>query len=331
MPANLPPDYIDAEKRYRSARSPEDKIQALKEMFSIMPKHKGTDKLQADIKKKIAKHKDEIEINKTKGGHRKSGLDSIEREGAAQVLLVGPPNAGKSSLVEAVTNAVPEVAVYPFTTRKPLPAMMPFEDIQIQLVDLPPVTPDYLEHWAVSLMRNTDAILIVVDVNKDPLENIESIVEILRGRKVSLVGGGIPESDEFDPVAYKKTMVVANRVDIDGGWAQFELLKEAMTDRFEVIPFSCYNDDLIPGLARGLFEFLDLIRVYTKVPGKKADIAQPYVLPRGSTVLDLAHEVHRDLVEKLRFARVWGSGKFEGQNVQKDYRMEDRDVVELHQ
>jgi ribosome-interacting GTPase 1 len=330
MPANLPPDYIDAEKRYRSAKSPEDKIQALKEMFSIMPKHKGTDKLQADIKRRIAKHKEELEIKKARGGHRKSGLDSIEREGAAQVLLIGPPNAGKSSLVEAVTNAIPEVAGYPFTTRKPLPAMMPFEDIQIQLVDLPPVTPDYLEHWAVSLMRNTDAILLVVDVNKDPLENVESLVEILAGRKVSLVGGSIGEHDEYDPVAYKKTMVVANRVDIDDGWKRFEALKAALKGRFEVIPFSCYNDDLIPGLAGGVFSFLDLIRVYTKVPGKKADLAQPYVLPRGSTVLDLAQEVHRDLVKTLKFARVWGSGKFEGQNVQKDYMIEDGDVIELH-
>jgi len=331
MPANLPPDYIAAEKRYRSSRSPEDKIQALKEMFAIMPKHKGTDKLQADIKKRIAKHKDEIEFKKAKSGHRKSGLDSIEREGAAQVLLVGPPNAGKSSLVEAVTNAVPEVADYPFTTRKPLPAMMPFEDVQIQLIDLPPVTPDYLEHWAVSLMRNTDAIFIVVDVNKDPLEKVESLLKILSGRKISLIGDVLPEVDEFSPIAYQRTMIVANKTDIDGGLVKFEELKKALAGRFSVLPFSCYNDDLIPGLARGVFEFLDLIRVYTKVPGRKLELTQPYVLPRGSTVVDLAHQVHRDLIGKLKFAKVWGSGKFEGQNVQKDYEMADKDIVELHQ
>jgi len=331
MPANLPPDYFEAEKRYRSAKSSDDKIQALKEMYSIMPKHKGTDKLQADIKKRIAKHKDEHETGKAKGGHRKSGLDSIEREGASQVLLVGPPNAGKSSIVEAVTNAIPEVADYPYTTSKPLPAMMPYEDIQIQLIDLPPVTSDYLKHWAVSLMRNTDAILIVVDVNKNPLEEVESLIELLNGRKVSLIGGEPPEVDEFSPIAYKKTMVIANKTDIEGGWERVEVLKESLSGRFVVLPFSCYNDDLIPGLARSLYEFLDLIRVYTKAPGKKADLAQPYVLPRGSRVIDLAYQVHRDLVERLKYAKVWGSGKFDGQNVQKDYEMEDRDVVELHQ
>jgi small GTP-binding protein len=330
MPANLPPDYFEAEKRYRNSKSPEDKIQVLKEMLAIMPKHKGTDKLQADLKRRIARHKEEMEVRKTRGGRRRLGLDSMEREGAAQVLLVGPPNAGKSSLIESVTNAMPEVADYPFTTRKPLPAMIPFEDIQIQLIDLPPVTPDYLEHWAVSLMRNSDSILLVVDVSADPLKDVEMIVETLEVKKVSLVGFEAPEVDEWSPIAYKKTLVVANKVDLDGGWTSFDNLKKVLADRFEVVPFSCYNDDLIPELSRKLFDFLNLIRVYTKVPGKKPDLAQPYVLEKGSTVLDLAEQVHRDFVGKLKFARVWGSGKFEGQNVQKDYVMDDKDVVELH-
>ncbi len=330
MPANLPPDYYEAEKRYRAARSPDDKIQVLKEMLAIMPKHKGTDKLQADLKKRIAKHKEEADIRKTKGGRRKSGMDSIDREGAAQVLLIGPPNAGKSSLIESITNATPEVADYPHTTTKPLPAMMPFEDIQIQLVDLPPVTADYLEPWAVSLMRNCDAILLVVDVSTEPLKDVEMIVTKLGERKVSLVGFDVPEIDEWSPIAYKKALVVANRVDLDGGQDRFEILSDELRGRFEVLPYSCYNDELIPRLSRRLFEFLELIRVYTKVPGKKADLDRPYVLSSGSTVLGLAQEVHRDFVGNLKFARVWGSGKFEGQNVQKEYVLEDGDVIELH-
>jgi ribosome-interacting GTPase 1 len=330
MPANLPPDYFEAEKRYRTARSSEDKIQALKEMLAIMPKHKGTDKLQADLKRRIARHKEEAEVRKTKGGHRRSGLDAIEREGAAQLLLVGPPNSGKSSLIESVTNAAPEVAAYPFTTRKPLPAMMPFEDVQMQLVDLPPVTLDYLESWAISLMRNADSLLLVVDVNRDPLKEVETIVLILSERKVSPVGFVVPSVDEWSPIAYKRTLVVANKVDLEEGWTRYEKLKKDLAGRYPVLPYSCYDDELVEGFAGKIFAFLELVRVYTKVPGKKPDLNQPYVLTKGSTVLALAEEVHRDFVGKLKFARVWGSGKFEGQNVQKDYVIEDGDIVELH-
>lgn len=330
MPANLPPDYFEAEKRYRSARSPEDKIQALKEMLAIMPKHKGTDKLQAELRRRIARHKDEMEIQRERGGRRRSGLDSIPREGAAQLLLVGLPNSGKSSLIEAVTNATPEVAEYPFTTRRPLPAMMRFEDVQIQLVDLPPVAEESVEPWMVSLLRNTDSVLLVVDSDRDPLRDIETITDLLTPRKVSLLGFDLPAVDEWSPVAYKRALVVANKVDLEAGWARYEGLARELAGKFEVVPFSCYSDELVSHFPQRIFRFLRIIRVYTKVPGKKPDLGQPYVLPEGSCIMDLASEVHRDFVQRLRFARVWGSGRFEGQNVEKDYIMGDRDIVELH-
>ncbi len=331
MPANLPPDYFEAEKKIKSAKTPDDKIQVLKEMLAIMPKHKGTDKLQADLKRKIARLKDEAEDRRAKGARRKSGLDSIESEGAAQMVLVGLPNSGKSSLIEAVTNAVPEVADYPFTTRKPMPAMMPYEDIQFQLIDMPPVTEDYIEHWAVSLVRNADAVLLVVDAaGKDPGRDVGSILQLLEEKKISLEGGELPEVDEWSPVAHKRTLVIANRVDIEGAYERYEELGRRLEGRFPVVPFSCYNDERIPVLARALYDRLELMRVYTKVPGKKADLDQPYVLPQGSTVIELAEQVHRDFTDSLKFARVWGSGKFDGQNVQRDYVLEDGDVVELH-
>ena len=330
MPANLPPDYFEAEKRYRSAKSPEDKIQVLKEMLAIMPKHKGTDKLQAELRKRISRHKDEMELQRERGGRRKSGLDSIPREGAAQLLLLGLPNSGKSSVIEAVTNASPEVADYPFTTRKPFPAMMPFEDIQIQLVDLPPVTEDAVEHWIVSLGRNTDSVLLVMDVNCETVRDVETIVNLLAERKVSLLGFDLPRADEWSPVAYKRTLVVANKVDLDEGRARYDSLARDLEGKFEVVPFSCYSDELVSQFARKVYTFLRIIRVYTKVPGRKPDLGQPYVLPLGSNIMDLASEVHRDFVDRLKFARVWGSGRFEGQNVEKDYVMGDRDIIELH-
>ena len=154
MPANLPPVYFDAEKRFREAKTPESKIEALEEMLTIMPKHKGTDKLRADLRRRIAKLKEQAQ--QKKGGARRDAAYMIEKEGAAQIAVIGAPNTGKSALVAALTNASPEVAEFPHTTWKPTPGMAPYENIQFQLVDTPPITRDYLDPWMADLMRRAD-------------------------------------------------------------------------------------------------------------------------------------------------------------------------------
>ncbi|MCX6553014.1 MAG: 50S ribosome-binding GTPase, partial [Acidobacteria bacterium] len=123
MPANLSPEYHRAEERLRGARSPDEKIAALEEMLRVIPKHKGTDHMQADLKGRIAKLRKEIGKKGGKGGF----TFIVPREGAGQVAIAGPPNSGKSSLVRALTRATPAVGSYPFTTREPVPGMMPFE------------------------------------------------------------------------------------------------------------------------------------------------------------------------------------------------------------
>ena len=137
MPANLPPQYFAAEKRFRAAKTIPEKIEALEAMLAIMPKHKGTDKLRADLRGRMAKLSAEAE--RARATSRKGTSHYIRKEGAGQAVLVGLPNVGKSQLVAALTEATPEIGEYPFTTRSAIIGMMPFENVQIQLIDLPPL------------------------------------------------------------------------------------------------------------------------------------------------------------------------------------------------
>ncbi len=327
MPANLTPEYLDAEKRFKAAQTTDEKLDALEEMLATIPKHKGTEKMQADIKRRIAKVRGELQH---KGGPaRGAAVSHIEKQGAGQVVLIGAPNTGKSLLVRKLTHATPEVADYPFTTRLPCPGMMPFEDIQIQLVDLPPVHPESSESWVPQVIRYADAALLVVDLAApDLLDEIETTVGQLETSRIFL-----RDQRLFDQPAGSialPTLLVANKRDIPGAAENASVLEELYRARFPMISVSAESGDGLEELKRAIFTRLDIVRVYTKAPGKKADYTAPYVLKRGSTVVALAERVHHDLAQSLRYARVWGHGKFEGQMVQRDYVLVDRDVIELH-
>lgn len=325
MPANLSPDYLQAEQRFKSAKATEEKVAALEEMFATIPKHKGTEKMQADIKRRLSKLRNE---EAKRPVSRVGLLHRVEREGAGQVALVGPPNSGKSSLVRHLTHATPEVADYPFTTRAPLPGMMPFEDIQIQLVDLPPVHPDFPESWLYQIIRNADAALLVVDLSDpDLLEDLETTLGQLANAKVQLGPGPLPEAPGW---LAKKTLLVANKLDAAGAPEDLEILTELYGARFPILALSAETGGGLDELRRAVFELLELVRVYTKAPGKKLELTAPYVLKRGSRLIDLAAHVHHDFLTQLKYARVWGHGKFEGQMMNRDYLLADKDVVELH-
>ena len=153
MPTNLPPDYFEVEKQYRAAKTPEEKIACLEEMLSIVPKHKGTDHLVGDLRRRLAKLR--TAPRSKKGSGRRSAFH-IDKEGAGQVAVVGAVNVGKSALVAALTHATPQVSAGPFTTWTPTPGMMPVEDIQIQLIDTPPLNADYVEPELYNLIRHVD-------------------------------------------------------------------------------------------------------------------------------------------------------------------------------
>lgn len=327
MPANLPPQYFEAEKRYRLARTPQEKIQALEEMLRIMPKHKGTVRLQGDLRRKISLLKKEASSRPSMG--RRGDHYFVEKAGAGQVVMGGPPNSGKSSLLRALTNARPEVADYPFTTRAPQAGIMVFENVRIQLVDVPPVHPEMTEPWVYAILRNADVLWIVLDLSSDDLlQDMEIVLNALDGASIRPVGtGNHPEDRER---LTKRALVAANKLDIQKAREHLEILREFYADRFPIHGISTQSLEGLQELARATFHSLGIIRAYTKAPGKDPDLRDPVILPLGSTVADFAEQIHKDFAQKLKFARIWGKDKHDGQRVHLDFPLADGDILELH-
>ena len=328
MPANLPPDYFQAEKRYRQAKTPEEKVEALEAMLSIMPKHKGTDRLRAELRTKIAKFAEESQ--RKLATSRRGSAYYIRKEGAGQVILAGLPNAGKSQLVSTLTEASPVVADYPFTTKAPTPGMMRFGNIQIQLVDIPPIIDRNAQPWLPNLLRGADLLLIMVDLSQEPLSQVEAIIEELGKQKIEPIGRKEGRKEGAEPwVFQKRALIVGNKEDLEGSEENYRRLGSQYSEEFTLISISAKGGIGLEGLKEEIYRRLDIIRVYTKAPGMKADLEEPIVLKRGSTVEDVAQSIHKDFHAKLKYAQLWGSGKYDGQKVKREHILEDGDVIEL--
>jgi ribosome-interacting GTPase 1 len=328
MPANLTPQYLEADRRFRQAKTAAEKIGALEDMLALIPKHKGTEKMQADLKRRLSKAREESQ-RKGKAGAR-GNTYHVPREGAGQVALVGPPNSGKSTLLAMLSNALPEVADYPFTTRKPLPGMTTFENINIQLVDLPAIAPEWTEGWVFGLIRNADLILVLIDLSSDDvLEQVEHIKARLAAHRIRLMRHAGGESADEGELA-KPALLVGNKEDVDGAKERAALVAELYAVDLPVYSVSSALGSNLEPLRQALYDGLGILRVYTKSPGKKPDLNAPFALPRGATVLDVAGAVHKDIAMSLRFAKIWGADKFDGQRVTRDYVVQEGDVIELH-
>jgi len=316
LPANLTPQYLEAETRYRSAKTPEEKLQALEEMLAVIPKHKGTEKLQAEIKQKISKLRKSQEERKSKGKTFDPYL--IEKVGAAQIAIIGSPNSGKSTLLSLLTHAHPEIADYPFTTISPLPGMMEYEDIQIQLIDFPPWLEGKIEGHAIGALGRADGVIVVMDGKSERLlEEMESLLRDLKDSKIEL--------------SKEKSLILVNKIETPLEQENLSLFIELYEEKFTIRGVSLLHisEEEKQELKRDIFNLAGIIRIYTKPPGKPPDLSRPFILKKGETVKDLASTIHKDLAHTLKGARVWGSAKFEGQLVTPDYILQDRDIVEI--
>jgi ribosome-interacting GTPase 1 len=329
MAVNLTPQYLEAEAEYKRAQTAEERLACLQKMWALVPKHKASEKLQAELKTKLSEARKEAE--RERHAPKKGGVSyKIPRQGAGQVVLLGAPNAGKSRLLTRMTRATPEVAPYPFTTREPHAGMMEWEDVRVQLIDTPPVTAEFLEGYVSGMVRAADGAVLLVDLGDDdgPFA-AQAVVDRLAEVKALLVGS-LPAAPDDPSVRHVKTLLAANKADLPGAAERLEIILEMFAARFPVHALDAETGRGLEELREAIYRMLDVIRVYSKRPGKPADMASPFTCPAGSTVQQMAELVHRDFAEKLRSARVWGTGVFDGQTVTREHVLHDRDVVELH-
>jgi len=344
MPANLSPEYKAAADAYRKARDPQERLEHLREMLRVIPKHKGTDHLQADLKRRI-KELDEELAGPKKGGARGGPALVVRPEGAAQLMLVGAPNGGKSLLHDRLTGSGARSGPYPFTTQYPEPGMVRWEDVLFQLVDLPPIAAEHPLPWLAGTLQTADACLLVVDLaDPDCLEHVAAVQEELARRKARLVtgwpadaateAGAVREDGDEDVFALNlPTVLLANKADLLADpQTDVEVLRELEEPHFPTLLVSAESGFGLGELGAWLWRQLALVRVYTKAPGKPAERDRPFTLRAGEqTVADAARLVHRDMERTLKYARVWGpSVTADGQHVGREHRLADGDVLELH-
>ena len=329
MATNLTPQYHRAEEQYRRAATTEEELKWLEVMLREMPKHKASEKLQSELKQKISRAKKDAEAERKAGG--KGHAVRIPRQGAGTAVILGGPNAGKSQLLARLTRATPEVAPYPFTTRAPLPGMMPWQDVMVQLIDTPPITADFLEPYVQGLIRAADVAVLVIDLgNDDGIEHCLASLDKLNQTKTRLAAASSLDEDDIG-LSYTRTIAALNKADLDDFSERLELWHELAPLKLPEFSVSAEQASGLDPLKQAIYESLDVIRVYTKLPkAKEPDMQRPFTAPRGSTLADVAALVHKEMAEQLKFARIWGTGVHDGTSVKGDHVLHDRDIVEIH-
>jgi ribosome-interacting GTPase 1 len=334
MPANLTPIYKKAEEQYRRAETQDEELKWLQVMLAEMPKHKGTDHLQAKLKTQISQLRKEIEQSKSSGGKKGGGANRsfrIPRQGAGTAVMIGGPNAGKSQLLASLTRATPEIAPYPFTTKQPQPGMMAWEDVFVQLIDTPPITLDYMEPYIVGLLRSSDLALLMIDLGDDSgIEQCKEVLDKLATTKTRLAAESSLDEEDVG-LSFTKTFFLANKTDDPEAADRLGLFREICPLPFRTFSISANDVESLGELRNAIYESLDVIRIYTKDPKKKeADRDKPFTLSRGDTLVDLAELIHKDYAKNLKFGKVWGSAVHDGTVVKGDYVLNDQDIIEVH-
>ena len=311
MPTNVPPQYREAEDRFREAKSPQAKMDALQEMLAVMPKHKGTDHLKAQLRARMSKLTAELEgpSRGLRGGRPEPF--SLPKEGAGRATLVGLANAGKSLLLSNATGAQTKVGAYALSTQEPVQGMLRYKDIHIQLVDTPPVSNPDTQGRLYGLLRNSDVFVVVVDLSLDPVSQTREVFSELERWGFHLLG---PEQspDGDTPWLTKPTILVGNKADQQGALDGFQDVETAFGDDYPVVMASAEERVGLEELGEEIFRALRIIRVYTKSQREKLEEferTRPVVLAVGSTVAEVAKELHKDLARGFKYAVLWGQGR----------------------
>lgn len=366
MPANVSYEFGVAQKKYDEAKTDEEKVIALQGMLSSAPTHKGSENLRRDISKRIADLKNKIE--KRAAAVKKTGRSvGIKKEGAGQVVIIGLANSGKSTFLTKFTNAKPVIASYPYTTTKPEIGILNYGGALIQIVELPSfLESKEMANQLLSIVRSADAVIITVpDYSKEQIDKIIKIVETQdiyitkRRPNIDLTKGqylGITFINEQNLMIPKEKAIALLK---DSGYRSHTVVLGQKTNMEDLLllmnpravyhpaivvsmPFSKNNQTLTTYKNLKIFDFKDetkiteeifkmvnKIIVYTKKPGQKADLSDPLVLEKGTTVTEAAKQIHKSISKDLKSAKVWGSTRFPGQNVSKNYILKDNDVVEF--
>ena len=330
MAVNLTPQYHEAEDRYRRAKTVPERLVCLEQMWIELPKHKASEKLQADLKSKLSHARDELE-NTFVGVKKARGLSSkVIRQGAGQILLIGPPNSGKSQALAALTDANPEIAPYPFTTRLPQAGMMFWEEVRVQLIDTPPITSEVLDPGVLSLIRQSDACALFIDLaDDDGIFQTLAVIEKLAENKTHIVGV-LPEGIEDWTLVFVRTIIVGTKGNSEGAAQRAEVVKSLLPDGFKFFICDCTTGLFLSEIKTAFWKVLEMVRVYPKKPGKASSKEDVISLGEGSTVQDMAGAIHEELREKVKAARLWGpSAKIDGSVVSKHHILNDCDTVEL--
>ncbi|MGB9778402.1 MAG: OBG GTPase family GTP-binding protein [Candidatus Bathyarchaeales archaeon] len=389
MPTNLPAEAKRKWAEVSATKNPKEKLQLMQEFLSLVPKHKGTAKLCAQVKKQMATLRKEIEEKKQRKAGRGGPKFFIEKEGAAQIAIIGLTNVGKSSLLKAITNAKVEVSPNPYTTREPVPGVLNYHDTQFQIVEAPALMEGSADGRAwglqtLALARNADGLILMVDLSQEPVKQlslilsemekarisvnkpkahveiekkfmgaglriiltgnltdctIKDVEELLRSYKVNdavvkIYGEATLDNVEdaiFESTVYKPTIIVANKIETEDAEKNLKLLEAYIGERLPILPISCKNRLNTEKLGEILFKTLDIIRIYTKEPGEREFSKKPFTLKRGSTVYDLAKNIHSDFSKNFSFAKVWSKRLvFSPQKVGAGFVLEDGDIVEIH-
>jgi small GTP-binding protein len=299
MPANASPEYGHAEKQYLAAQTDEEKIVALEEMIRTMPQHKSAEALRANLRTRLKKLREKQEKAKKSG---KGGKAGIKKEDM-QACLVGFSNTGKSSLFSLLTGVKVSISPFPFTTKEPNVGMMRYKNMQIQLIDLPP-----LPNTDFSILNITDTIILVMD-NLEQLNKSFPLLSKTIGKKI----------------------IIFNKSDLLSEEEKRKISSFLETKKLSFVIFSSFlhTNFEIEDLKKRIFETFSITRIFLKEPGREPG-KEPLIIKPNSSLKDVAEKILKGFSSKVKRTRIWGpSSKFSGQIVGLDHIVKDMDTVEF--